>query len=121
MTTGDRSITSEAIVLRHNDWGEADRLLWLYTRKHGKLRAVAKGVRKSRSRKAGHLEPFTRVSLLLARGRESLLITQAEAVEPYLSLRNDLLKTTQALYVLELIDRFTYEEGENRSLYRLLV
>ena len=65
-----RSLRAEAVVLRHTDWGEADRLLTLYTREQGKVRAVAKGARKINSRKAGHLEPFTRVKLQLARGRE---------------------------------------------------
>lgn len=111
----------EAVVLRHQDWGEADRLLWLFTREQGKLRAVAKGVRKMRSRKAGHLEPFTQVSLLLAEGRDLLIITQAEAQETYLSLREDLVRMGYAAYVVELLDRFTYEEGENSALYRLLV
>jgi DNA repair protein RecO (recombination protein O) len=111
----------EAVVLRHADWGEADRLLWLFTLESGKLRALAKGVRKPRSRKAGHLEPFTRVSLLMARGRDLPIITQAETIEPFLTLRDDLVKTTYAAYVIELLDRFTYEEGENRGLYRLVV
>jgi DNA repair protein RecO (recombination protein O) len=109
------------VVLRHLDWGEADRLLWLYSLEMGKVRALAKGVRKIRSRKAGHLEPFTRVSLLLAKGREILIITQAETLEPYLALREDLSGITYASYVVELLDRFTYEEGENRSLFQLLV
>jgi DNA repair protein RecO (recombination protein O) len=120
MTIGERSITSEAIVLRHSDWGEADRLLWLYTRHKGKLRAVAKGARKIRSRKAGHLEPFTRVTLLLARGRDFFIITQAETVDPHLSLHTDLKRLGYAAYVVELLDRFTYEEDENQGLYRLL-
>lgn len=108
-------------MLRHSDWGEADRLLSLFTREMGKVRAIAKGARKMRSRKAGHLEPFTRVNLLLARGRELLIVTQAETVEAYLPLREDLLRIGYAAYVVELLDRFTYEEGENRSLYRLLI
>jgi DNA repair protein RecO (recombination protein O) len=116
-----RSFRLEAVVLRHNDWGEADRILGLYTLEMGKLRALAKGVRKLRSRKAGHLEPFTRVNLLLARGRDMPLITQAETVDPYLPLHEDLSGATYASYVVELLDRFTYEEGENRDLYRLLV
>ncbi len=62
MPKEQRSLRVEAVVLRHLDWGEADRLLTLFTREAGKLRAVAKGARKVRSRKAGHLEPFTRVS-----------------------------------------------------------
>jgi len=120
MPSRERSKRVEAIVLRHSDWGEADRMLWLFTRELGKVQAIAKGVRKSRSRKAGHLEPFTRVELLLAHGRDLLIVTQAEAKEAYLSLREDLLRVGYASYVIELLDRFTYEEGENITLYRLL-
>lgn len=115
-----RTFRVEAVVLRHSDWGEADRFLWLFTREMGKIRAVAKGVRKPRSRKAGHLEPFTRAQLLLARGREIPLVTQADTINAYLALGEDLLRATYASYVVELLDRFTYEEGENRGLYRLL-
>jgi DNA repair protein RecO (recombination protein O) len=121
MPSRERSFRTEAVVLRHNDWGEADRLLWLFTRELGKVRAIAKGARKMRSRKAGHLEPFTRVSLLLARGRDLLIVTQAETIDPFLPLREDLVRIGYAAYVVELLDRFTYDEGENRSLYRLLI
>ena len=107
-------------MLRHSDWGEADRLLWLFTLEIGKIRALAKGVRKIRSRKAGHLEPFTRASLLLAKGRDLLIVTQAETLDAYLPLRDDLAGITYASYMVELLDRFTYEEGESRGLYRLL-
>lgn len=96
-------------------------MLWLFSLELGKMRAIAKGVRKPRSRKAGHLEPFTRSNLLLARGRDMPLVTQAETVDAYLPLRDDLLRTTYASYVVELLDRFTYEEGEHRGLYQLLV
>jgi DNA repair protein RecO (recombination protein O) len=120
MPSRQRSQRVEAIVLRHTNWGEADRLLWLFTREIGKIQVVAKGVRKPRSRKAGHLEPFTRVELLLARGRDLPIITQAEAKDVYLTLREDLVRVGYAAYVIELLDRFTYEEGENNSLYRLL-
>ncbi len=121
MPTGERSLRVEAVVLRHTDWGEADRLLVLYTREQGKLRAIAKGARRLRSRKAGHLEPFTRVALLLARGRDLWIVTQAEALESFLALREDLLRTGYAAYVVELLDRFIYEEGPNPALYQLLV
>lgn len=92
----------------------------LYTRESGKVRAIAKGARKIRSRKAGHLEPFTRVSLQLAQGRDMPIVTQAETVDAYLPLREDLVKTSYAAYLVEIIDRFFYEEGENRAVYRLL-
>jgi len=121
MSNLPRSQRVEAVVLRHSDWGEADRMLTIFTRELGKLRVVAKGARRPRSRKAGHLEPFTRVALLLARGREIWIVTQAETLDAYLPVRDDLERTGYAAYVAELLDRFTYEEGENSSLYRLFV
>jgi DNA repair protein RecO (recombination protein O) len=116
-----RSLRAEGIVLRHSDWGEADRLLTLYTREHGKVRAIAKGARKINSRKAGHLEPFTRVKLQLARGRDLLIVTQVETIDPYLPLREDLTRMGQASYTIELLDRFVpNEEIAVPSLYRLV-
>lgn len=120
MTT-PRSLRVEAVVLRHSDFGEADRLLTLYTREQGKVRAIAKGARKIASRKAGHIEPFTRVKLQLARGRDLFIVTQAETVDLYPSLRADLTLTGSAAYVIELLDRFIPdEEAASPSLYRLL-
>lgn len=120
MARRERSIRAEAVVLRHTDWGEADRILSLYTRQMGKVRAIAKGVRKMRSRKSGHLEPFTRVSLQLARGRDMFIITQAEAINTYLRLRDDLVRVGYASYVVELLDRFTFDDDENPLLFHLL-
>jgi DNA repair protein RecO (recombination protein O) len=120
MGASERSLRVEAVVLRHADYGEADRLLTLFSREAGKLRVIAKGVRRMHSRKAGHLEPFTRVTLMLARGRDLWIVTQAETVEAYLPLREDLLRTGYAAYAVELLDRFSYEEGENRDLYQLI-
>lgn len=115
-----RTFRAQAVVLKHKDWGEADRLIFLFTLEHGKIRAIAKGVRKLKSRKAGHLEPFTQVNLMLAKGRDIPIITQVETIEPYFKIRKDMLMTTFASYVIELLDRFTYEEGENQALFRLL-
>jgi len=117
----ERSLKTEAVVLRHIELGEADRLLTLFSRDAGILRAVAKGVRRIHSKKAGHLEPFTRVNLMLARTHDLWLVTQAVALDLYLPLHEDLVLTGEAAYVLELVDRFSYEEGENRTLYQLLV
>lgn len=119
--TDFRSLRAEAIVLRHSDYGEADRLLTLYTREQGKVRAVAKGARKIASRKAGHLEPFTHVKLQLAKGRDLLIVTQAETINVFMQLRDDLTLTGYAAYVIELLDRFVPdEETANPSLFRLL-
>ena len=117
-----RSIRVEAVILRHGDYGEADRILTLYTPQLGKARALVKGARKLTSRKAGHLEPFTHVKLQLAKGRDLLLVTQADTIEAYMPLREDLVLTSQASYVIELLDRFTYDDStENSTIFRLLV
>jgi DNA repair protein RecO (recombination protein O) len=115
-----RSFRADAVVLKHTDYGEADRMLTLYTRERGKVRALAKGVRKTRSRKAGHLEPFTRASLQLATGRHWYVVSQAEARETHNELRESLDAIGHASYVVELVDRFTYEEEQNEPLFRLL-
>ncbi len=120
MPRSERSQRVEAIVLRHSDWGEADRLLVLYTLEKGKLRAIAKGIRRIHSRKAGHLEPFTRSTLQLAAGRDFWLVTQAETIAFYPSLTDDLLRTGYAAYIIELVDRFAVEESQNYALFALL-
>ena len=84
----------------------------LYTQEYGKVQAIAKGVRKLKSRKAGHLEPFTLVSIQLAKGRTWELISQAEAQRTFQNIREDLNLTARAAYLVELIDRFSYEEAQ---------
>jgi DNA repair protein RecO (recombination protein O) len=116
----DRTYRTEAIVLRRKDIGEADRVLTLLTPGRGKIRAIAKGIRKPRSRKAGHLELFTRAKLLLAVGRDLDHVTEAEMVEAYRPLREDLLRSAYAAYMVELLDRFTPDAEENEGLYNLL-
>ena len=110
----------EAVVLRRWDFGEADRILALYTRQCGKLRAVAKGVRRPTSRLAGHLELFARSSLLLARGRDLDIVTQAEVIDPYSGLRRDERRIGMAGYVAELVDALTRENDPQPLVYELL-
>jgi DNA repair protein RecO (recombination protein O) len=116
----ERVYRTEAVVLRHSDFGEADRLLTVYTPYRGKLRLLAKGARKPRSRKTGHLDLFTRSHLLIARGRNLDLVTQAETVEPYLPLRSSLELMARGHYIAELVDDFGEEQAENPPLYELL-
>ncbi len=115
-----RSFRADAIILKHQDFGEADRILTIFTRENGKIRAIAKGVRKVRSRKGGHLEPFTHTSLLLATGRDWYLVTQAEAQDIYPNLRDNLTNIGYASYAVELVDRFSLEEEENAPIFSLL-
>jgi len=116
----ERTYRTEAIVLRRKDIGEADRILTLLTPERGKVRVVAKGIRKPRSRKAGHLELFTRTNLLIATGRDLGIVTQAQAVNVHRPLREDLLRHAYASYAVELMDRFTPEQQESPELYHLL-
>ncbi len=117
----DRLYRVEAIILKRTDVGEADRLLTLYTPDHGKLRAVAKGARKPSSRKTGHVELLNRAALMIAVGHDLDIITQADTLESFLTLRNDLDRLSYAYYFAELVDRFTEEEEENRQVYDLLL
>jgi len=120
--TDFRSLRASAVVVRHSDWGEADRLLTLYTREQGMVRALAKGARKITSRKAGHLQPFTYITVQLSKGRDLLIITQADTLNAFLPLHDNLVKTGYAAYVVELLYRFSYEEeGGNSTLFKLLV
>ena len=85
----ERIYRTEAIVLSRMDYGEADRILTLYTPHRGKLRVIAKGVRRPLSRLGPHLEYFTRCRLMLARGRTFDTITGADTVDPYLGVRDE--------------------------------
>lgn len=120
MTRRERVYRTEGIVLRRTDFGEADRLLTVLTPERGKLRLVAKGARKPSSRKSGHVELFAHSQLLVAVGHDLDIITQAETIEPFVGLRRDLLRTTYAYYLAELVDAFLAEHDENRPMFDLL-
>lgn len=121
MPPDDRVYRTEGVVLRRHDLGETDRILTIYTRGHGKVRAVAKGVRKPSSRKAGHVELFARVDLLIARGRSLDIVTQAELLDAFEPLRADLVRTTYAAHFVELVDAVTEDNDPSPSTYALLV
>jgi DNA repair protein RecO (recombination protein O) len=120
MVDRERLYRTDAIILRRSDFAEADRLLTVFTPAYGKLQLLAKGVRKTASRKAGHVELFMLTNLLVARGRTWDIVSQAEIVEAYRGLREDLGKTSQAYYLAELTDRFTEEHDSNTPLFELL-
>jgi len=120
MRAKERLYRTDAIILRRSDFGEADRLLTVFSPEHGKLRLLAKGVRKTTSRKAGHVELFMLTNMLVAHGRTWDIVSQAEIVEAYRNLREDLDKTSHAYYLAELVDRFTQEHDPNVPLYELL-
>lgn len=115
-----RTYRAEAIVLRTLDLGEADRILVLFTRHFGKVRVVAKGIRRATSRMAGHAEPLTHATYQLARGRELDVLTGAEARAIYPALREDLDRIAAGWYCAELIDRFTEDRSPSAPLFELL-
>jgi DNA repair protein RecO (recombination protein O) len=119
--TAPRLYKTEAIVLRQRKLGEADRILTLFSPTYGKLDAKAKGVRKTTSRMAGHLQPLNRCMVQIARGRTMDVIAGCETLESFQPLRDDLDRLSRALYAAELADRFLPERVENLPTYRLLL
>ncbi|MGA0003504.1 MAG: DNA repair protein RecO [Candidatus Nanopelagicales bacterium] len=117
------SYRAEAIVLRTHKLGEADRIITLLTRERGKIRAVAKGVRRTKSKFGARLEPFSRVDLLVFEGKSLDIITQAESLNAYgQDLALDYSLWTAGQTMLETADRLTSEESISaESQYLLLV
>jgi DNA repair protein RecO (recombination protein O) len=121
MPEGPRIYKTPAIVLRHRKLGDADQILTLYTANRGKVEAVVKGARKTRSRLAGHAEPLTHATFMLAQGRSLDIVTGAETAESFQVLRDDLERLSRGMYACELLDKFTEPHAENFGLFRLLL
>jgi DNA repair protein RecO (recombination protein O) len=109
------------VVLRTYKLREADRIIVIHTRDNGKVRAVAKGVRKTKSKFGARLEPMSHVSLQLYRGRELDIVTQAESVEPLAPMLSSLDRASQGLAVLEAADQLSLEREPNPRLYQMIV
>ncbi|HZN13773.1 MAG TPA: DNA repair protein RecO [Acidimicrobiales bacterium] len=116
-----RLYRDSGVVLRTIKLGESDRIVTLVTEGRGKVRAVAKGVRKTKSRFGGRLEPMTHVALQLYEGRELDTITQAETVDHFRAIRDDLDRVAKAQALLEVVDQVAQERQANAALYRMLV
>ncbi len=119
--TAPRTYQTEAIIIKRIKLGEADRILTFYTPGLGKLKAVAKGTRRPQSKLGGHVELLTHSRLMLARGRNLDIITQAQTINNFLSIKDDLERTSRGLYIAELIDAFTAEHIEDRRLFDLVL
>ncbi len=116
----DRVYRTEALILRRQDIGEADRLLAIAT-PNGKRRVITRGARKTSSRLAGHIELFTHTTLMLAIGRTFDIVTQSQIIHSFPGLRADLTHLGLAYYAAELYDAFTHDEEPNTQLFQLLV
>lgn len=110
----------EGVVLRSIRLGEADRIVTFITPEHGKVRAVAKGVRKTKSKLGGRVEPMTRVALMCWKGRDLDVVTQAEVIDLYRPVRESLDKMPVAFTMLEAVDQVAVERHPMPELYELL-
>lgn len=109
------------VVLRTYRLRESDRIVVLMTEANGKVRAVAKGVRKTRSKFGARLEPMSHVRLQLYRGRELDIVTQADSVEPLSPLLSSLDRASQGMAAIEAVDQLGLEREPNPRLYRMVV
>jgi len=116
-----RGYKGEGVVLRRREWGEADRILVVFSREHGKLSLMAKGVRKPLSRKRGHVEVFSRVRFSASKTRGMDVMTEAEMMDSFSEMRENLRLVAVAYYFCEVIEKVTREEEKNEELYELLV
>lgn len=113
---------TEAIVLRTIKLGEADKIVTLFTKELGKIRAVAKGARRIKSRFGGALEPFTHINTTLYEKRNNSLFRMREAgiVHPYHRIREDIDRIIYGLYLLEAVDKFLLEADVNKEISSFL-
>jgi DNA repair protein RecO (recombination protein O) len=109
------------VVLRTYRLGEADRIVVMMTAQHGKVRAVAKGVRRPTSRFGARLEPVSHVAVMMYEGRQLDVVNQAESVDHFRGVREDLDRLTRAMALLEVVDQIGQEREPNFRLYQMLV
>jgi len=119
--TKPRRYQTEAIIIKKTKLGEADRILTLYTPRLGKIQAVAKGVRRPRSKMSGHLELLTHSQVSFARGKNIDTVTGCQTIHSFLKIKSDLELVSYALYITELVNRFTEDHVEDNPLFKLLL
>ena len=116
-----RTYKTQGVVLKQSPLGEADRILTLYTADRGKIRAVARGVRRTKSKVAGHLEPLTHAMVSVAEGRSLDAITEAETVTSFRAVKEDLKRISLGMYLAELVDAFSADGSPNPRVFELLL
>lgn len=115
-----RTFSIDSIVLKRMDYGEADRILTVLSRRYGKLRLLAKGVRRTQSKLAGHLEPFAHAQLMVAKGRNLDVVTQAMTMASFWEIRESLERSSYAFHFAELVDAFVQDADEHQGVFDLL-
>ncbi len=119
--TKPRNYQTEAIIIKKTKLREADNILTLYTPDFGKIQGIARGVRRTKAKLAGHLELLTHSQVSLARGRNLDTIIGSQTINSFLPLKSDLWLTSYALYLIELVNQFTADHVENHPLFQLLL
>lgn len=117
----EKTYSTEGVVLSRRNFGEADRLLTIFSKHYGKLKIIAKGVRKPFSRKRGALEIFTYARFMLARGRNMDIVTDVEIKNSFPDWRDNLLKVGVAYHLCEVTERLTVEQQEHKKTFALLI
>ena len=115
-----KTYKTEGIIIKRINFGEADRILTIFTKHYGKIKAIAKGIRKIKSRRAPHLELFNQTVLFLYKGKNLDIITEAQLVDSFSTLRKNLRKVAFAFGVCELVDQLTREGQKQLKAYELL-
>lgn len=116
----NRTYKTEGVVLKRKNLSEADKILTVFSKHYGKIKVIAKGVRKTTSRKAGSLELFNHCFLVLAKCRSLDIILEAQTINSFPNLRKNLLKVSVAYYFCELVDKLTAEGQAQAQVYQLL-
>lgn len=116
----NRIYKAEGIVLKRRNIGEADRMITIFTKEYGKLRLIAKGIRKTASRRAPHLEVFTRVTILIYSGKSMESISEVSPIAMYEGIRKDLQRVSLAYYLCDLVDSLLPEKQEHADVFTLM-
>lgn len=111
----------EAIILKRKNIGEADRILTIFTKEYGKLKVLAKGIRRITSRRGPHVEVFSHLTMILYRGKTWDIVSEAQTLEVYSVLRKKLDRVSTAYYMCELVDGLLPEKQEHRDIFYLLL
>lgn len=112
---------TKGIVLKSIDLGEADKIITLYSTLSGRISAVAKGIRRTKSKFGGRLEPFTYLDLLLYKGRNLDIVTQAEIIHSFQKIRENLDKIFYGSAILDLVNKASVEGDKSKDLFSLLL
>lgn len=116
----NRNIASEAIVLSSKSYSEADKLVTLFSKDHGKITLIAKGVKKLKSRKRGSLEPFSIIKFSAFSGHGMPIMTEAEVLDNLSDFRTNLAKVSVAYFFVEVVYRATRDEEPHKEIFDLL-